>query len=145
MLDFSHQRMGINSATLTSLGFPDGDARLTSVTLNPVVHTNPRGPVDVYFTGGGGLYHWYHQFTRPSTATFTGFDPFFGVFYPVAVPVNEVVASYSVNKPGFNGGMGVAVGTRWSAEFYAEARFHRMIYGNDRFVDTIPVTFGFRW
>ncbi|MEI9813351.1 MAG: hypothetical protein WDO18_12210 [Acidobacteriota bacterium] len=101
--------------------------------------------MDVYFTGGGGFYQWRQQFTTPTTQTFTGFDPYFGILYPVAVPVNVVVSSYTLNKPGFNGGMGVAFGTKWHAKAYAEARFHRMILGNDRYVDLIPVTFGLRW
>jgi hypothetical protein len=48
-------------------------------------------------------------------------------------------------KPGWNGGAGLSLGTRSSAKFYAEARYHRMIFGNHRYVDTVPVTFGIRW
>lgn len=145
MLDFTYNSFNINGSTLNAVGFPDGDVQMWSLSLNPVVHTNPRGPVDVYFTGGGGLYRWEQNFTAPSTATFTGFDPYLGVFYPVAVPTETVLSSYSVLKPGFNGGMGLAFGTRWDAEFYTEARFHRMFLGNDRYADTIPVTFGIRF
>jgi hypothetical protein len=115
-----------------------------SLTLNPIVHTNPRGPVDVYFIGGGGLYHRRQEFTQPTTSVFTGFDPFFG-FYPVAVPTTQVLTSYSVNKPGVNGGVGLSFGTKWHVKFYAEARYHRMFLGGDRHTDYLPVTFGLRW
>ena len=142
--DFTYHSFGINAPTLTALGFPGGDVRIWSATLNPVVHTNPRGPVDVYFTGGGGLYQWNQEFTRPGTATYTGFDPYLGIFYPVAVPVNVVVSSYTVNKPGFNGGMGLSFGSK-RGKVFAEARFQRIIFGNNRYVDMIPATFGFRW
>ena len=145
MAQFNYNAFGINSATLSSLGFPAGDVRISSVTLNPVIHTNPRGPVDVYLIGGGGWYRWSQEFTRPTVATFTAFDPYFGVFYPVPVPVNQVVSSYAINKPGWNGGLGLSFGTRWSAKFYAEARFHRVILGSDRYADMLPVTFGLRW
>ena len=145
IVDLNYNRFGINSATLNTLGFPDGSVRLWSATLNPVVHLNPRGPVDTYLIGGGGLYQWNQEFTRPATAFFSGFDPYLGIFYTQAVPVDEVLSSYTVNKPGWNGGAGLSFGTRWNAKVYAEARFHRMIFGNDRYVDTIPVTFGIRW
>jgi len=144
MGQFDYNQMDINGTTLNALGFPGGDVNMWSVTLNPIVHTNPRGPVDVYFIGGGGLYHRRQEFTQPTTSIFTGFDPFFG-FYPVAVPTTQVLTSYSVNKPGVNGGVGLAFGTKWHVKFYAEARYHRMFLGGDRHTDYLPVTFGLRW
>ncbi len=144
MGQFDYNQMDINAATLNSLGFPGGDVNMWSVTLDPIVHTHPRGPVDLYFIGGGGLYHRRQEFTQPSTAVFTGFDPFFG-FFPVAVPTTQVLTSYSVNKPGVNGGIGLSFGTRWHVKFYAEARYHRMFLGSDRHTDYLPVTFGLRW
>ena len=144
MGQWNYNQFDINAATLNNLGFPGGDVNLWSLTLDPIVHTHPRGPVDVYFIGGGGLYHRRQEFTQPTTAAFTDFDPFFG-FYQVAVPATQVLSSYSVNKPGFNGGMGVSFGTKWHVKFYAEARFHRMILGENRYTDYLPVTFGLRW
>jgi len=145
MAQFNYNAFDVNTATLNSIGFPNGTVRIPSATLNGVIHTSPRGPVDLYFIGGGGLYHWHQEFTVPSVTTFTGFDPYFGVFYPVAVPVNQVVSSYSINKPGWNGGAGLSFGTRWHTKVYAEARFHRIILGADRYADMLPVTFGLRW
>jgi hypothetical protein len=144
MGQFDYNQMDINRAELNALGFPGGDVNMWSLTLDPIVHTHPRGPVDLYFIGGGGLYHRRQEFTQPSTAVFTGFDPFFG-FFPVAVPTTQVLTSYSVNKPGVNGGIGLSFGTRWHVKFYAEARYHRMFLGNDRHTDYLPVTFGLRW
>lgn len=145
MGDFQYNHFGVNAGTLNALGFPDGDASLWSLTLDPVIHTHPRGPVDVYFTGGGGLYHWHQQFTQPTTETVTAFDPYFGFFYQAAVPVNQVLSSYSMNKFGWNGGGGVEFGTPWSAKIFAEVRYHRMLLGNDRHADFVPITFGVRW
>jgi opacity protein-like surface antigen len=145
LVQFNYNAMGIGRPALTSLGFPDGDVSIWSFSLNPIVHTNPRGPVDLYFIGGAGVYRWKQQFTQPTVSTFTAFDPFFGVFYPVAVPATQVLTDYTIYKPGFNGGAGLSFGTRWNAKVYAEARFHRLILGNDRYVDMIPVTFGLRW
>jgi len=142
-LEFNYSDMGINSTTLSNFGVPGGSVRMWSLTVNPIVRMNPKGPVDWYFTGGGGLYHRTQEFTEPSVEVFTGFDPFFG-FYPVAVPVTNVLASRSVMKPGVNFGAGFTVGTRWKGKFYAEARWHRMLF-RDSHTDTIPVNFGFRW
>lgn len=143
LIQFNNSRFDVNQATLSTLGFPGGDVNLWSLTLNPIVHTNPRGPVDLYFIGGGGLYHWRQEFTQPTVAIFRGFDPFFG-FFNAAVPAEQVLTSYSVNKPGVNGGMGLSFGTRWNAKVYAEARYHRVIFGNFH-ADMVPVTFGIRW
>ena len=143
LVQFSDSQSDINRATLNNLGFPGGDVNIWSLTLNPIVHTNPRGPVDLYFIGGGGLYHWRQEFTAPDVAAVTGFDPFFG-FFQTAIPVQDVLSSYSVNKPGVNGGLGLAFGTKWNVKFYAEARYHRIIFG-DRHADMLPVTFGIRW
>jgi hypothetical protein len=89
------------------------------------------------------MYRRLVEFTAPSISTFTGFDPFFG-FFPVAVPTTQILSSYSVVKPGFDVGAGVALGTKWNGKFFAEARFNRMFLGSTH-MDYIPVTFGFRF
>src|SRR5438067_4431216 len=144
MVDLGYDSFGINSATLSNIGAPGGSLNVFSATLDPIVHLNPRGHVDVYLTGGMGLFHRYQEFTRPDVAVVTGFDPFFG-FYPVAVPVNNVLASYSVNKLGVDAGMGVAFGTKWHGKIFAEAKYNRIFMGNYLHTDYVPVTFGFRW
>ena len=144
MAEFGFNDFGINSSTLNNIGFPGGTVRVFSGTLDPIVHVAPRGPVDVYLIGGGGLYHRTQEFTQPTVVGGVGFDPFFG-FYQYAVPANQVLATYSVNKPGFNGGMGFAVGSRWHAKFFAEARYNRILMGNGNHTDFVPVSFGVRW
>jgi Outer membrane protein beta-barrel domain len=144
MVQADYNRWGINGATLNAVGFPDGDVNVFSATLNPIVHLTPRSHFDVYLIGGGGLYHWTQEFTQPGIATFTAFNPFFG-FYSAAVPTTQVLSSYTVNKPGVNGGLGIALGTKWHGKFFAEARYDRIFMGNERHTDYVPVTFGFRW
>jgi hypothetical protein len=144
MLQFNYNDMGINRATLDNLGgIPGGSVRIWSLTLNPVVHLNPKGKVDAYIIGGGGIYHRTQEFTEPAISFATAFDPFFG-FYDVAVPVNQVIASRSVMKPGVNIGAGLAFGSKWKGKFYAEARYHRMMFRNSH-TDYIPVNFGYRF
>jgi hypothetical protein len=144
MIDLGYNRFGINGVTLSNAGFPGGNVSVFSATLDPIVHLNPGHHVDAYLIGGGGLYHLNQEFTQPSAASFTAFDPFFG-FYNVIVPTTQVLSSYSVNKPGVNGGAGFAIGTKWHGKLFAEARYARIFMGNDRHVDYIPVSFGFRW
>ena len=141
-LDFGYDSMGIKSSVLNNLGYGGGNVDVFSLTLNPIVHLNPKGPVDVYITGGGGYYRQYQNFTQPSVAYGSGFDPFFGL-YPVAFPTNVIVSSYSVNKPGIDAGMGITFGNKWGGKFFAEARYNRIFIGNYH-TDYIPVTFGFR-
>ena len=144
VVQLDYNRMGINGPTLDRVGFPDGNISVFSATLDPIVHLHPQGPVDVYIVGGGGLYHQTQEFTRPTISTFTAYDPFFGFFYPVAVPTTQILSSYSVNKPGVNAGAGIQFGKKWGGKFFAEARYHRIFLG-DRHSDYVPVTFGFRW
>ena len=143
-LNVGYSSMGINSSTLANLGFGGGNVNIFSATVDPVVHLNTRGRFDVYLTGGGGYYRYYQNFTQPSLAIGTGFNPFFG-FYQFAAPTNVVVASYSLNKPGVDAGMGVAFGSKWGGKFFAEAKFNRIFVGRDLYFDYVPVTFGFRW
>jgi outer membrane protein with beta-barrel domain len=143
-LDLGYNHMGINSATLGQVGVPGGDLSIFSATLDPIVHLNPHGHFDLYLTGGGGLYHRTEEFTAPAVSTVLGFDPFFG-FFPAAIPSTQVLASYTVNKPGVDGGAGIAFGTRGRGRFFAEARYNRIFMLSDRHSDYIPVTFGFRW
>jgi len=145
LLDLSYNDLGINSTTLNNIGFPGGAIHVFSATVDPIVHLNPKGHVDFYLTGGGGLFHRYQEFTAPSITGVTAFDPFFGGFYPVAVPTTSILASYSVNKPGVDAGAGVAFGTKWHGKIFAEARYDHIFMGNGRHTDYVPVTFGYRW
>jgi hypothetical protein len=143
LIDLDYNSLGINSGTLANIGVPGGGVHVFSATLDPIVHLNPKGRVDVYVTGGGGLYHRNQDFTAPSVGVATGFDPFFG-FYPTAVPTTLVLASYSVNKPGVDVGAGISFGSKWHGKFFAEAKYNRIFMGQFH-TDYIPVTFGFRW
>jgi len=135
---------GINRTTLDNAGFPDGAVHVFSATIDPIVHLTPHSHADIYLIGGGGLYHVYHEFTQPTVAAVTGYDPFFG-FFTVGVPADQVLASYSVNKPGWNGGMGIAFGTKYHGKFFAEARFTHVFMSRGVHMDYLPVSFGFRW
>lgn len=138
MVDVQFNNMGINSATLYNLGAPGGTDQIWSFTLDPVVHLTGKRRFDLYITGGGGDYRLQEQLTAPAggfvPTPFGGF-PVFG---------NYVLSSYSVNKPGFDAGVGVNIGSKWRAKFYAEAKYNR-VFTNYGVTDFIPVTFGVRF
>ena len=142
LVDLDYNSFAINGSTLQAIGYPGGGVHIFSATLDPVVHLTPKRHYDMYVTGGGGLYHRYLDFTQPTAAYVSGYDPYLG-FYSGVVGVNQVVASNSVNKPGFDGGVGIAFGTKWHGKFFAEARYNRICANYH--TDFVPVTFGFRW
>jgi opacity protein-like surface antigen len=145
MGEFNFNSLPFNGTTLTDLGVPDGSTRVWGFTLNPTVRTNPWGPVDFYLIGGGGIYKRTVEFTRPSVATFTAFDPFFGIFYPVAVPTDQVIASFSTWKGGLNigGGLTFRFGSS-NAKLYVESRYHH-VFTRPLGTDILPLTVGVRW
>ncbi len=143
LIDLNYNSFGINSTTLQNVGVPGGGVHVFSATFDPIVHLTPKSHVDLYVTGGGGLYHHTQDFTQPGVASVVGFDPFLG-FYSFGVPTTEILASYTVNKPGIDAGMGIAFGSKWHGKFFAEAKYNRIFMGTFH-TDYLPVTFGFRW
>ena len=143
--EFQFNDLGVNTATLNGLGFPGGSTQVWDFSADPIIRFRPQSRVSFYLIGGPGVYHRYTEFTRPGVAFFTGFNPFFGIFYPVAVPVNQVVLSYSTTSFGVNGGGGInfSLVPGGHTKFFAEARYNEM-YTRPR-TSYLPVTFGFRW
>jgi hypothetical protein len=60
--------------------------------------------------------------------------------------VDQVVASNSTLKPGFNAGGGIdfRIGSG-RMKVFTEARYHRMFTTHGQDVSFVPVTFGLRW
>ena len=145
MGEFGFNHLGVSSHVLNSVGAPDGSGRIYSLTLNPIVHFNPKGKFDVYAIGGGGYYRRTVEFTQPGVQTVTAFDPFFG-FYPATIGTNVVLGSFSQNKAGLNIGGGVSMRLKGDSntKFFAEARYH-YIYTSPVRTAVLPVTFGLRW
>ena len=142
--ELTYNSLGVNHSTLQALEFPNGEMRLWAFTVNPVVRLNRSGRVDCYLIGGGGVYHRTMEFSQPVVATYTAYDPFFGIFYPVAVPANQVLSSYSTTAGGLNigGGITVKVG-RGNTKLYVESRYHHMF--SNPATNILPVTLGVRW
>lgn len=146
MAEFGYFDMGINRNALDRIGVPGGNGRIISATLNPMIHLMPKGRVDAYLIGGAGYYRRTIEFTKPSSAIRTAFDPYYGIFFPLEVPTTSVLGSFSQNRTGINGGMGLSIrlGEDKRSSFYAESRYHYIFTSPVR-TSMIPVTFGFRW
>jgi opacity protein-like surface antigen len=142
-LDLDYSSMGITSSVLQNIGVPGGGVHIFSATVDPIVHLTPHRHFDAYVTGGGGLFHLNQDFTQPTVAVTNVFDPFFGI-YPVAFGAQQILSSYSVNKPGFDVGAGLAFGAWGHGKFFAEAKWDHMFMANSH-ADYVPVKFGFRW
>ena len=140
MIQVDYNSMGLNGASLGNIGFPGGDIHVFSATVDPIVHLTPKSHFDLYAIGGGGLYHWYQQFSAATGPVATSFS---GGSFPLIIPFSG--DEYSVNKPGWNAGMGVALGTKWHGKVFAEARYVHVFLNNGQRADYAPVTFGYRW
>lgn len=123
MLNFNTQIMGVSTTVPGNLSVAGGNLSIFSATLDPIVHLMPGGRMDVYVTGGGGLFR--RSFSPALTFALR--------------------SDYSVIKPGFDAGMGFAVGSPWKGKFFAEARYVHIFDNNNYFTNYVPVTFGYRW
>ncbi len=132
MVDGMFTSFGINRDVLDFYGASSGRQRYFAATVDPIIHVNPKGPVDFYITGGGGLY---------AITTRYGFGGG-GLF----APGGEFVDSQTVYKSGVNGGCGFSFGTgrRGSVRFFTEARFHH-VFTRGYETNFVPVTVGIRF
>lgn len=139
MGELGYNSLGFNGTALGNLGYPGGNVNIFSATVDPIVHLTPRSHFDLYAIGGGGLYRWSQNFSSPAGVV----TPFSSGSFPIVIPNSG--DEYSVNKPGWNAGMGVAFGTKWHGKIFAEARYVHVFLNNGERGDYVPVTFGFRW
>jgi opacity protein-like surface antigen len=145
-LDFGYSHWGLNSAALARYGEPNGSSGIWSLTFNPVYHFAPHSRMNPYVTSGFGLYHRNLTLTRPVVVNTLVCDFFFGFCFPAAVGVNQVVASSSTYKGGYNagGGIEIPVGSK-RLKIFGEARYQRMFTTHASDLTYLPVTFGLRW
>lgn len=145
-LDFSYNYWGLNSAALAHFKEPGGSMGIWSLTFNPVIRALPKKRFDPYVTAGFGLYHRNLTLTTPTLVTTVFCDYFFGSCFPATVGLNQVVASASTYKAGYNAGGGIEVrlgGGR--LRVFGEARYENMFTTHGKDMTYVPVTFGVRW
>lgn len=140
LIDLNVTSVGVNSTTLNNIGLPGGNVNVFAATLDPVVHLLPHSRVDVYFTGGGGEYRREQIFVAPLTPTINHGASYFGI-----APRGPISSSLSVNKPGVDFGMGIALGSKWHGKYYAELKYNKIFLGGPFHMDYENITFGYRW
>ena len=145
-LDFTYNRWNLTDTALLAFGEPGGYADVWSLSFEPMIRVAPHSRIDPYILGGAGLYHRGLTLTQPTTFMSIFCDPFFGFCFPTLVQGNQVVASFSTYKPGFNAGGGFEIGLgHRGLKAFAEARYDEMFTTHGTNLSYVPVTFGFRW
>jgi opacity protein-like surface antigen len=145
-LDFNYNRWNLNSAALSRYGEPNGYTTIWSLSFLPTVYGPRYWRVRPYAMGGPGLYYRNLTLTSPTLINSIYCDPFFGFCYPASFGVDQVVASSTTYKMGFNGGAGVEVRLGEShVKAFGEARYSRMFTTHGTDLTFVPVTFGLRW
>jgi opacity protein-like surface antigen len=145
-LDFNYNHWDLNKAALARYGEPGGSTAIWSFSFTPVLRGSPRWHVSPYAFAGPGIYYRNLSLTRPAVVNSIFCDPFFGLCFPTTVGVDQVVASSTTYKGGFNGGAGLEFRLGNShVKVFGEARYSRMFTTHGADLTFVPVTFGFRW
>jgi hypothetical protein len=148
MAEIEYDQFRINDKALATLGtpqaYPGGHLKSESITLDPVWHFHPKGSWDVYAIGGGGAFSRTQSLTRPTVATATGTNPFFGFNTP-GYPSSQTALDYTVHKPGVDVGFGASIKVKWNFKLYAEVKYNRVFAGSLGHMDYTPISIGVRW
>lgn len=148
MAEIEYDQFRINDKALNTLGnpqgYPGGHVKNESITIDPMWHFHRRGNWDVYAIGGGGAFSRTQSLTRPTVATATGSNPFFGFNNP-GYPSSVVNLDYTIHKPGLDVGFGISMTVVYNVKLYAEAKYNRVFAGSLGHMDYMPVSIGIRF
>ena len=145
-LDWNYNRWNLNGRALARYGEPAGYTTIWSFSFLPVLRGSPHWHVSPYVMGGPGLYYRNLTLTTPGLVNTVFCDPFWGFCYPETVGVDQVVASSTTYKMGFNAGAGLEFRLGEShVKAFGEARYSRMFTTHGTDLTFVPVTFGLRW
>ena len=137
--------LGVSRGVLRELSVPDGNARVWAFTVEPRLSFAPRSKFAPYVVAGVGYYRRVVEFTQPTVAAVTVFDPFFFGFFPVLLPADQVIGRVIRDGIGGNAGLGFQIPLGHShVKIFTEARFH---YSNGGGIPTrmVPISLGIRY
>ncbi len=149
--------MSAKDDAITNATGLDANLQVWQFDFNLVLRTKPDKNVGAYLIFGGGFYNVKGEITALTLQGGTICDPFWGICYPVAVPVDEVLGSRSVTKGGIDVGGGITFRVGEHSRFYIETRYHYVWLGNlgpsatpysstnSVNLQYLPLTFGFRF
>jgi hypothetical protein len=148
MAEIEYDQFRITTKALNLLGtpqgYPGGHLKNESITIDPMWHFHPKGSWDLYVIGGGGAFSRTQSLTRPTVATATGTDPFFGFNTP-GYPSSETALDYTVHKPGLDAGLGASIQVKWNFKLYTEVKYIHVFAGSLGHMDYMPISLGVRW
>jgi hypothetical protein len=148
MAEIEYDQFRITTKALNTLGtpqgYPGGHLKNESITVDPMWHFHPKGSWDFYAIGGGGAFSRTQSLTRPTVATATGLNPFFGFNSP-GYPSSEMALDYTIHKPGLDFGLGISTKVKWNIKLYAEAKYIHVFEGSLGHMDYMPISLGIRW
>jgi hypothetical protein len=129
MVDVLAAGFGINHDALVRQGAQHGTQKYWALTLDPIVHINPRGPADFYLTGGAGIYGQITKYRAPSGSA----------------SQYDLIRTENLSRPGVNGGAGFAFNLGDPRiKLFVEARYHHLFTPGPG-ASLIPVTVGVRF
>ena len=143
--NFMFSGLGITRTALNNLNVPDGSAKIYSFTVDPTLRLPLGQGFSAYVLAGGGYMRRTVEFTAPTLAQTTIFDPWWGYFGPALVPVNQILGTVTNNSGAFDVGGGLNIPLRSTgAKLFVEARYFKGFTSN---TDTtvVPIAFGIRW
>ncbi|HLJ14830.1 MAG TPA: outer membrane beta-barrel protein [Bryobacteraceae bacterium] len=143
--NFMFNQLGITRGALDALNEPDGNGKVYSITADPTIHMPLGHGFNAYLLAGGGWLRRTVQFTQPTIAETTVFDPWWGYFGPALVPVNQVLGSVSDNGGVYDIGGGLNIPLpNTGIKLYLEARYYHGFTNNSN-TEIVPVSLGIRW
>jgi opacity protein-like surface antigen len=143
-INYTYHALGVSKAVLDEIQVPDANAHLWSITLDPKIRIPTGIPFVPYLVGGVGYYRRTVEFTQPTIASVTVFDPFFDIFYSVPIVADQVLGKITRSGMGGSLGAGFEIKLGGNPRFFGEARYE---YADTGRVPTrmVPFTVGFRW
>jgi hypothetical protein len=142
---FTFNQLGLTRSALNTLQQPDGNGRVYSFTVDPTFRFPLFGGARGYLLAGGGWMRRTIQFTQPTIAQITVFDPWWGYFGPALVPANQILGSVTSDSGAVDVGGGIDVPLpRTSAKVYLEARYMHGFTSRSE-TSVVPLTVGLRW
>jgi opacity protein-like surface antigen len=138
-LDTLVSKHDVKDEITQALGVGDGNGWLWHFSGNGMVTSDPDKKASLYGIGGLGVYYRKIELTNPSAAFVTVCDPWLGICYPVLVPADQIVGSYSSTNIGINFGGGVNVRLNDKMSAFVETRFH-YVWGDKPAATVNPLT-----
>ena len=142
--DFNAPTWEVETDVPGELARLSGHVEIWSLTVNGIWRAPTKGKLGFYVLGGLGVYKRDVAILTPAGFDYVYWcDPWWGVCYSEAYPVDNVVAANSTTALGYNLGLGATWKVGYKTEIYLEARY--TLVDTPRATEYIPIAFGIRF